>query len=161
MRAFGFLVLLLAVVLVLACGDDDDDDDDGATEPPANGGEATEVAITLQEFSVLSDPESGSPGSFTFNIENVGPDDPHEFVIFQTDLAPDDLPTLEDGSVDEEGEGVELIDEVEDIAVDGSETLEVDLAAGNYAFICNIVEEEDGETESHYQEGMLRSFAVE
>jgi hypothetical protein len=161
MRALGFLVLLLAVLLVLACGDDDDDDDDEATEPPANGGEATEVDITLQEFSVLADPESGPAGAFTFNIENTGPDDPHEFVVFKTDLEPDALPTLDDGSVDEEGEGLELIDEVEEIPVDGTETLDLDLEAGDYALVCNIVEEEGGEIESHYQEGMRRSFSVE
>jgi len=37
----------------------------------------------------------------------------------------------------------------------------VDLDAGNYVLICNIVEEEDGETVSHYQEGMRTPFTVE
>jgi hypothetical protein len=52
----------------------------------------------------------------------VGPEDTHEFVVFKTDLAADALPTASDGSVDEEGEGVELVDEIEDIAVGDTPT---------------------------------------
>jgi hypothetical protein len=36
-----------------------------------------------------------------------------------------------------------------------------DLAPGNYVFICNLVEEEDGVLESHYQLGMSVAFTVE
>jgi uncharacterized cupredoxin-like copper-binding protein len=40
-----------------------------------------------------------------------------------------------------------------------TETLTVELEAGNYVFICNVFDEE--ENESHYQEGMRSSFTVE
>ena len=120
-----------------------------------------EVEVTLQEFSITLGAESVPAGDVTFNVTNEGPNDPHEFVVFQTDLAPDALPTAEDGSVDEAGEGVTLIDEIEDIAVDDSPTLTVPLEAGSYVFICNIVEEEEGALESHYQEGMRVGFTVE
>ena len=120
-----------------------------------------EVQVTLQEFSVVLGSESASAGDVTFNVTNEGPNDPHEFVVFRTDLAPDALPTNEDGSVDEEGEGVTLIDEIEDIAVGDAPTLTVSLDAGNYVFICNIVEEEEGALESHYQEGMRVGFTAE
>lgn len=40
------------------------------------------------------------------------------------------------------------------------QTLTIDLAAGRYVLICNIVEKDD-EIESHYQEGMRVSFTVE
>ena len=120
-----------------------------------------EVEVTLQEFSVVLGSGSASAGEVTFNVTNEGPNDPHEFVVFRTDLAPDALPTSEDGSVDEEGEGVTLIDEIEDIAVGDSPTLTVSLDAGSYVFICNIVEEEEGALESHYQEGMRVGFTVE
>jgi hypothetical protein len=77
----------------------------------------------------------------------VGPEDTHEFVVFKTDLGPDALPTAADGSVDETGEGVELIDEIEDIAPgDTPPPLTVSLDAGSYVFICNIVEEEGQDT---------------
>ena len=48
-----------------------------------------------------------------------------------------------------------------DIEVGDTASLTVDLEAGSYVAVCNIVEEEDGETESHYQEGMRASFTVE
>jgi hypothetical protein len=150
MRVFLILLAIVAVSFFVACGDDDDDDDGGATP----------VGIALQEWSVVSDVSVGPAGPFEFTIENVGPMDTHEFVIFKTDLAPGALPTLDDGTVDEEGEGVELIDEVEDIAVDATETLTVDLAAGDYVFICNILDEEEDPPEAHYQEGMRTGFSV-
>jgi hypothetical protein len=75
------------------------------------------VAVTLQEFAVVPAESSIGAGEVTFEVTNEGPDDVHEFVVFKTDLAPDALPTGEDGSVDEAGEGLTLIDEIEDIAV--------------------------------------------
>lgn len=124
-------------------------------------GDGTTVDVTVQEFAVIPASSSAPAGDVTFDVTNEGPDDTHEFVVFKTDLAPDALPTAEDGSVDEEGEGVELIDEIEDIAVGDTPTLNVSLDAGSYVFICNIVEEEGGETISHYQQGMRVAFTVE
>lgn len=125
------------------------------------GDEGGSVDVTLQEFAVVPAEASVSAGEVTFNVTNEGPEDVHEFVVFQTDLAADALPTAEDGSVDEEGEGVTLIDEIEDIAVGDSPSLTADLDAGSYVLICNIVEEEDGETIVHYAEGMRTGFTVE
>jgi hypothetical protein len=88
-------------------------------------------------------------------------EDTHGFVVFKTDLEPDALPTAPVGSVDEEGEGVELIDEIEDIAVGDTPTLTVSLDAGSYVLICNIVEDEGDETIVHYQQGMRTGFTVE
>ena len=62
----------------------------------------------------ISASPSAAAGDVTFNATNTGPDDVHEFVVFLTDLAPDALPTNEDGSVDEEGEGLELQGEIEE-----------------------------------------------
>ena len=80
-------------------------------------------------------------------------------MVFRSDLAPDALPTAEDGSVDEAGEGVELQDEIEDIAVGDTQSVTIDLAAGDYVLICNIYDE--AEQEAHYQEGMRVAFTVE
>jgi uncharacterized cupredoxin-like copper-binding protein len=73
-------------------------------------------------------------------------------VIFKTDLAPDALPLGDDGNVDEEGEGVEHIDEIEDITGGSTQSLTVTLDAGNYVFICNLP--------GHYQQGMHAAFTV-
>lgn len=123
------------------------------------GGEATTIDVTLQEFSVIPAQDSAPAGSITFNVENTGPDDVHEFVVLKTDLAPEALPTDENGAVDEAGEGIEVIDEIEDIPVGGTPSLTVDLDAGNYVLVCNIWDEE--EQEAHYAVGMRTAFTVE
>jgi uncharacterized cupredoxin-like copper-binding protein len=153
-RAAILVATVAALSLVAAgCGDDDDGGETAAT------GGGTTVDVTVQEFAVIPASSSAPAGDVTFDVTNKGPDDTHEFVVFKTDLAPDALPTVEDGSVDEEGEGVELIDEIEDIAVGDTPTLTVSLDAGNYVFICNIYDE--AEKEAHYQEGMRVAFTVE
>lgn len=146
-------VAMLGLVAV-ACSDDD-----GGGSTGASGGGASTVDVTLQEFAVIPASSSAPAGDVTFNVTNEGPDDVHEFVVFRSDLAPDALPTAEDGSVDEEGEGVELQDEIEDIAVGDTQSVTIDLAAGDYVLICNIYDAE--EQESHYQEGMRVGFTVE
>ncbi len=155
-RAAIFVATVAALSLVAAgCSDDDEGGETAAT------GGGTTVDVTVQEFAVIPASSSAPAGDVTFDVTNKGPDDTHEFVVFKTDLAPDALPTAADGSVDEEGEGVELIDEIEDIAVGDTPTLTVSLDAGSYVFICNIVEEEGGETIAHYQQGMRVAFTVE
>ena len=154
-RAAIFVAIVGALSLVAAGCSDDDGGETGAT------GGGTTVDVTLQEFAVIPASSSAPAGDVTFDVTNEGPDDTHEFVVFKTDLAPDALPTVADGSVDEEGEGLELIDEIEDIAVGDTPTLTVSLDAGSYVFICNIVEEEGGETIAHYQQGMRVAFTVE
>jgi uncharacterized cupredoxin-like copper-binding protein len=104
---------------------------------------------------------STAAGTVTFNVTNNGPEDPHELVVFKTDLAHRDLPTREDGGVDEEGEGVELIGEIEEFDPGATESADFDLAAGKYVLICNLVEEEEGELESHYGLGMSVEFTVQ
>ncbi|MGZ8579407.1 MAG: hypothetical protein ACXWWX_07745 [Actinomycetota bacterium] len=143
----------VAVLSLVAAGCSDDDG--GET-----GSDGT-VEVTLQEFAVLPSPDSAPAGEVTFNVTNSGPEDVHEFVVFATDLAPDALPTAPDGSVDETGEGIELIDEIEDIAVDATPTLTVTLDAGSYVLICNIVEEEGADMIVHYQQGMRVGFTAE
>jgi uncharacterized cupredoxin-like copper-binding protein len=121
--------------------------------------EATTIDVTLQEFAVIPAQDSAPAGSITFQVENTGPDDVHEFVVIKTDLAPDALPTDENGAVEEGGDGMEVIDEIEDIPVGETPSLTVDLDAGNYVLICNIWDEE--EQEAHYQMGMRTGFTVE
>jgi len=144
-RRFVVVAPLFALALVVgACSSDD------------GGGT---VDVTLQEFAVAATPSSIGSGEVTFDVTNDGPEDVHEFVIIETDLAPDALPTVADGSVDEEGEGLAVIDEIEDMEVGDTQSLTVDLEAGSYVLICNIYDAE--EQEAHYQEGMRTGFTVE
>ena len=149
-----FIVLALAMA---ACG------------PVGGGGESPEgtvsvpggtpVNVTLSEYKVEIDIPNAPAGEVTFHVTNDGPNDVHQFmVILADDLAPDALPTMDDGSVDtENGEGVDEIDVIEAIAVGETKDLPVSLEIGDYVLICNMVE--DGE--SHYQEGMHTAFKVE
>ncbi len=121
------------------------------------GGGGKSVGATLSNFKIDLDKSSASSGEVTFNIKNDGPS-VHEFVVFKTDLAPDQLPTTQENGVtiaDEEGSGVEAVDEVEDIASGASADLKVNLQPGNYVLICNIPK--DG---GHYIQGMHTAFTV-
>ncbi|HUH00094.1 MAG TPA: hypothetical protein VMQ83_13110 [Gammaproteobacteria bacterium] len=115
--------------------------------------------MTLQEWAVVPSAATASAGQVTFVITNQGPDDIHEFVVMKTDLSVHELPVDANGVVDEEAGGMIVIDEVEDIPVGETEPLTVNLDAGNYALICNIYDE--GEGEAHYSLGMRTGFSVQ
>jgi uncharacterized cupredoxin-like copper-binding protein len=115
------------------------------------GGDEGTVGVTEADFSITPDPTSAPAGDVTFDVQNDA-EQTHEFVVIKSDLAPDALP-LNDEGVDEEGEGVEVIDEIEDIAGGSSQSLTVDLDAGSYVLICNLP--------GHYAEGMHAAFTVE
>jgi uncharacterized cupredoxin-like copper-binding protein len=83
-------------------------------------------------------------------------------MIARLDAAGAELAVLEDGSVDEAQ--ADIVDEIEEdqLQAGDSASLDVDLEAGSYVLLCNLVEtEESGETESHYAEGMHTDFTVE
>ena len=115
---------------------------------------AYELNVTLQEWAVLPDSLSIPAGSVTINATNVGPMDPHELVVVRTDLPAGELPTNEDGSFDEDAEGVEVIGEIEEFEVGTTQSMTFELEPGSYVFLCNLVEEEDDGIEAHYQLGM-------
>jgi uncharacterized cupredoxin-like copper-binding protein len=163
--AINVFVLVAGLVLV-ACGDNSTSEAQsggssasGSTPTVAPAG--TTVAVTLEEFAVSATPSSAPAGNVTFDVSNTGPDDVHEFVVIRTDLSLIDLPTDEDGAVVEGQGDLEVIDEVEDLEVGASQELTVELTAGSYVLVCNIVQTEpDGTIEAHYAEGMRTSFTV-
>lgn len=126
--------------------------------PSAIGGGGTTVLVKLQEWSVLPASASAAPGSVTFQVTNTGPEDVHEFVILRTDLDPSALPTDETGAVTEDGAGIEVVDEIEGLAVGATAELTVSLASGRYVLLCNIYDET--EQEAHFKLGMRTGFSV-
>ncbi len=120
----------------------------------------TEVDVSLIEFSVTVSRASAAAGLVRFTVHNDSAETMHEFVVVRTDLAIDALPTNEDGSFDEQGAGVTVVDEIEDIEPFASHVLTLDLPAGHYVLLCNMVEIEDCEVESHFAEGMRTDFDV-
>jgi uncharacterized cupredoxin-like copper-binding protein len=109
------------------------------------------IGATLVDFSITLDESSAAAGDVTFDVTNDA-EQPHEFVVFKTDLAEDALPTDDAGDVDETGEGVELVDEIEDIAPGDTPSLTVTLDAGSYVIICNLP--------GHYKQGMHTTFTA-
>jgi uncharacterized cupredoxin-like copper-binding protein len=155
LRRGGVALAAAFILLGLAgCGDSSDDGTAGGGGSDA-GSDTGTVDVTVQEWAVVPGVASTAAGDLTFNVTNEG-EETHEFVIFKTDLAPTDLPTADDGSVDEGGAGVEHINEIENIEPGTTQDLTVTLDAGNYVFLCNILEG----TESHYQNGMRTGFEV-
>jgi uncharacterized cupredoxin-like copper-binding protein len=153
-RIWGAVAVLAAGTLALAgCATG------GASPSPAGGDAgATTIAVTLQEWAVVPAANSAPAGEVTFEVTNDGPEDIHEFVVIKTDLDVAELPTDADGAVVEGGDGMEVIDEIEDLAVGDTQTLTVDVDAGSYALICNIWDDEEGE--AHYEMGMRTAFTV-
>lgn len=115
------------------------------------GATGTAVGATEADFSITLDTDQTAAGATSFEVTNNGPST-HEFVVFATKLAPDALPTNDDGTVDEEGKGVTHIDEIEDVGAGCNATLNLDLDPGSYVVICNLP--------GHYQAGMHAPLTV-
>lgn len=113
------------------------------------------VDAALTTYKITVDKNSVSSGEVTFHIHNDATDLTHEFVVFKTDLPPDQLPLNDEGIVDEETGAITLIDEAEDIEPGMSTDLTVNLEPGNYVLVCNVDSEE-----LHYQHGMYTAFTV-
>jgi hypothetical protein len=122
---------------------------------------AGDVNVVLGEWVVEPDPPAAPAGSLTIVADDQGGED-HELVIVRAD-DPADLPTDEDGAVDEEGIAQEdFIGEIEDVASGTQRSGTFTLDPGTYVFFCNVVEEEEGgEVESHFAEGMHATFTAE
>lgn len=147
LRGRWWLAVSMVVGLALvaaSCGDDD-----GGDGTAADG----TVSATLADYSITLDQNSAPAGDVTFEVTNEA-EQIHEFVVLQTDLAADALPTDDAGDVNEAGDpGIVLVDEIEDIEGGATPTLPVTLDAGSYVLICNLP--------GHYAEGMHTGFTVE
>ena len=152
LRRVATSAAVLALLILPACSPSD------SPSASADGGGST-INVTLQEWAVVVDEASAPAGEVTFSVTNDGPDDIHEFVIIRTDLDPADLPTDEHGAVDEGGDGMEVIEEIEDLEVGDTQDVTVDLETGSYVLLCNIYSAD--EDEAHYAEGMRVAFDVE
>ncbi len=131
----GTFVGLVAMIALAGCGGD------------GGGGDGT-VEVTMgtpSEYAMTPEPTEISAGTVTFEVKNEGTL-VHEMVVIKTDKGAANLGT--DGEADENG----AVDEVADLPVGESKTLELDLTAGKYALVCNI--------SGHYPAGMYADFTV-
>ena len=143
------IVFALVALGAAGCGNGDDTGSSSAsTSATSSDTEGTAVAATVQDSrSRWIRPRRRRVRS-TSSITNDGPST-HEFVVVKTDTAPDALPTA-DGEVTEDG--IDVAGEAEDIAPSTEATLSLDLEAGSYVIICNVV--------GHYEQGMNTGFTV-
>jgi len=118
-------------------------------------GKGTTITVMMNEWELLPSATSAPAGSITFTATNNGKE-VHEVALFKSDLDPAKLPLDEEGAVDERGAGVELIDEVEDIKPGETKSFTVDVVAGNYVLVCNLVEKGT----KHYEHNMYKPFKV-
>ena len=132
--------------------------DEGEKEHVTNGGVVTPsptaapgtVLVELgEQFTITLSAATVAAGTVTFSVTNTDAIF-HNFRVIRTDNAPDDLP-VDDGAVDEGA--VEVVDKLADFGGGETETLPVDLEAGNYVLICNVP--------SHYEAGMRAALTVE
>jgi uncharacterized cupredoxin-like copper-binding protein len=118
-------------------------------EPTPRG---TAVNVLLEDFEVRQEATVVPAGTVSFLVRNQGPTT-HELIVVRTDRAPGKLPLQRDGlTVDEEGEGIDFLDEVEGLDIDDRQTLVLDLAPGHYVLYCNL--------EGHYLGGMYEALIV-
>jgi uncharacterized cupredoxin-like copper-binding protein len=123
-------------------------------------GEGEPVNVVLGEYVVQPEPTSVEAGQVTFTADNQG-GETHELVVVNAASA-DELPVDENGAFDEESFGEDnVLGEVEDVESGEQQQLALDLEPGTYVLLCNVTEEEDGEIESHFAEGMHTAFDVE
>jgi uncharacterized cupredoxin-like copper-binding protein len=130
-----FVGFVAMIALAAGCGGGD-------------GGGGGETVVTMgkpSEYAMTPVPAEISAGTVTFQVKNEGTL-VHEMVVIKTDKGAANLGT--DGEADENG----AVDEVADLPVGESKTLELDLAAGKYALVCNIP--------GHYAAGMYADFTV-
>ncbi len=113
------------------------------------------IDAALTTYKITMSKNTAKAGQITFHVHNDATDLKHEFVIFKTDLPEDQLPLTPEGAVDEEGQGVTHIDEVE-VEPGEAKDLTVNLEAGRYVIICNI----NDNNQQHYMHGMHTVLTV-
>lgn len=131
-----------------------------ACEPVGDPADAdTTVDVTLDEWSIVA-PDTVDAGSVHMATSNTG-EEPHELVVVRADSVAD-LPRDADGEVDESAIAEDdFIGEIEPFPAGETCDGVFDLEPATYVLFCAIVEDEGGEIESHFAEGMSRVLTVE
>ena len=120
----------------------------GATSvtPPA-----TSQVLSLTEYKI-DVPMSLPAGNVTLQITNDGKL-VHELLVFATSLEAKSLPTMPDGTVNEDGPGLTKVSDGDNINAGAAKSRAVDLTKpGTYVFVCNLP--------SHYALGMYTTVTV-
>ena len=110
----------------------------------------TGQTVSLSEWKVDM-PSTVKAGKVTFTIANAGTT-AHELLVFKSDQAPSAYPTNPAGGIVEDGAGVTLLSDGENIDPGKTQERTVVLAPGTYLFVCNIP--------GHFAQGMFTVVTV-
>lgn len=106
------------------------------------------IGLTEWKVAVANTVKSGKTSYTIANMGTVA----HELLVFKTDLAPSAYPTDAAGDITEDGAGVTLVSDGENIDPAGTQTRTIDLTPGKYVFVCNIA--------GHFKQGMFTLVTV-
>lgn len=165
-------VLLLVALLASACAKDD-----GAATRSVCGGAAGSAAgaasgvasgvasaggeplvVTTKEWTIQA-PATAPAGKTLLTVQNEGTKT-HEVVVIKG-VKPADLPTNADGELDESAlpDGA-VLGEVDGVTAGSTCDGTIELTAGDYSLVCNLVDDEAGTKVSHLAMGMVTELKV-
>jgi uncharacterized cupredoxin-like copper-binding protein len=121
-----------------------------ASPSPVAASPVSGLTITLSEWKVAV-PSTAVAGTSSYTISNAGTT-PHELLVFKSDLDPVAYPVDAAGNIKEEGAGVTLLSDGDNIDPGGSQVRSIDLTPGRYLFVCNIP--------GHFRKGMYAVVTV-
>ena len=117
--------------------------------PPA--AEQAFIPAALSEWHIAT-PSTIKAGSVILEAANFGTIQ-HELLVFKSDLAPADYPLDANGNIIEDGPGINLLSDADNIDPGRTQTRTVDLSQpGTYLFVCNIP--------GHFKAGMYSVVTV-
>jgi uncharacterized cupredoxin-like copper-binding protein len=131
---------------------EDPNDTMGATSSDTAADGSSLVIASVQEWKVIANRNTVPAGATTFLVSNKGTIK-HEFLVTKTDFADGKIPIEpKTNRFSEEGEGIEVVNEIPEWDQKTTESLTLTLLPGNYELLCNI--------EAHYANGMHTAFTV-
>jgi uncharacterized cupredoxin-like copper-binding protein len=109
------------------------------------------IPAALSEWHIAV-PTEIKAGTVNLEAANFGTIQ-HELLVFKSDLAPSDYPVDANGDIVEDGPGINLVSDGDNIDPGGTQTRTVDLTQpGTYLFVCNIP--------GHFKAGMYQVVTV-
>jgi uncharacterized cupredoxin-like copper-binding protein len=120
-----------------------------ATAAPVDAASGRHLKIGMGDYFFSPAAATASAGKLSLSTVNRGKL-PHELVLAQTNLPAGKLPTLPDGSVNEEA--LKSPGEIPDVAVGATKSTNLDLQPGRYVVFCNLP--------GHYAAGQYADLTV-
>lgn len=142
--------LAISTLGLVGCGTDPSQGVNGGG-PDAASLISNKVTGSVEEWKVNVSAQSAKAGEVIFAIANFGTIQ-HEFLVTRSSYEAGKIPIGSNNRFDEEDEGLTVVDEIPEWAVNESKVLKVNLEPGAYELLCNI--------EGHYANGMHTTFIV-